>query len=169
MQRVAEFEKVSFKQFEEAWKNNFLSSDNEIKEIYENIKLPCRATKGSAGYDFFAPIDVTINPKENILIPTGIRVKIDEGWFLGIMPKSGLGFKFRLQMDNTIGVIDGDYYYSDNEGHIFVKITNDSNQGKVVTLKAGVSICQGILFPFGITKSDCAEGIRNGGLGSTSK
>lgn len=169
MYRIAEFEKVSFKQFEDAWKNIFLTSDEEIKRLYESIKLPCRATSGSAGYDFFTPIDITLNPKENILLPTGIRVKIDEGWFLGIMPKSGLGFKFRLQMDNTIGVIDADYYNSDNEGHIFVKLTNDSNQNKVISVKAGASICQGIFLPFGITITDSVTNIRNGGLGSTSK
>lgn len=169
MQRIAEFEKVSFNEFQTAWKNNFLTSDEEIKQIYESIKLPCRATTGSAGYDFFTPIDITLQPKGNILLPTGIRVKIDEGWFLGIMPKSGLGFKFRLQMDNTIGVIDSDYYHADNEGHIFVKMTNDNNQNKAISLKAGASICQGIFLPFGITISDCAEGLRKGGLGSTSK
>lgn len=169
MQRIAEFEKVSFNEFQTAWKNNFLTSDEEIKTLYESIKLPCRATTGSAGYDFFTPIEISLNPKENILLPTGIRVKIEEGWFLGIMPKSGLGFKFRLQMDNTIGVIDGDYYYSDNEGHIFVKLTNDSNQNKVINLKAGASVCQGIFLPYGITVSDCVTQIRNGGLGSTSK
>ncbi len=169
MQRIAEFEKVSFNEFQTAWKNNFLTSDDEIRQIYESIKLPCRATTGSAGYDFFTPIDITLTPKGNILLPTGIRVKIDEGWFLGIMPKSGLGFKFRLQMDNTIGIIDSDYYNADNEGHIFVKMTNDNNQNKVISLKAGAAICQGIFLPFGITVSDCAEGLRKGGLGSTSK
>lgn len=169
MQRIAEFEKVSFTEFETAWKNNFLSADEEIQKLYESIKLPCRATTGSAGYDFFTPIDITLNPKENILIPTGVRVKIEEGWFLGIMPKSGLGFKFRLQMDNTIGIIDSDYYYSDNEGHIFIKLTNDSNQNKTITVKAGASICQGIFIPYGLTISDCVTEKRNGGLGSTSK
>lgn len=169
MQRIAEFEKVSFNEFQTAWKNTFLASDEEVKVLYDSIKLPCRATTGSAGYDFFTPIELTLKPKENILLPTGVRVKIEEGWFLGIMPKSGLGFKFRLQMDNTIGVIDSDYYYSDNEGHIFVKLTNDSNQNKVISLKAGASICQGIFLPFGITMSDCVSEKRNGGFGSTSK
>lgn len=80
-----------------------------------------------------------------------------------------VGFKYRLQMDNTIGIIDGDYYYSDNEGHIFVKMTNDCNGGKVLELKAGASVCQGIFLPFGITFDDNATARRNGGLGSTSK
>lgn len=169
MQRVAEFEKVSFSEFQTAWKNLFLTADEEIKQIYANIKLPCRATSGSAGYDFFTPIEVNLAPQENILIPTGIRAKIDAGWFLGIMPKSGLGFKFRLQLDNTLGVIDSDYYYSDNEGHIMVKLTNDNYNDKKMSLKAGASICQGIFLPFGITHDDCVTAVRNGGFGSTSK
>lgn len=169
MQRVAEFEKVSFEQFQNMWKNSFLTSDDDIRRIYETLKLPCRATSGSAGHDFFAPVDITLQPKENILVPTGVRVKIDEGWFLGIMPKSGLGSKYRLQLDNTIGVIDSDYYYSDNEGHILIKITNDSNEGKLLSIKAGASFCQGILLSYGITRGDCVTSVRNGGFGSTSK
>lgn len=169
MLRIAEFEKVSFKQFKADWEKNFADHLEEIQEIYENIKLPKRASTGSAGYDFFTPIPVTLNVGEQILLPTGIRVRIENGWFLGIMPRSGLGFKYRLQLDNTIGVIDSDYYYSDNEGHIFVKLTNDSKTEKKLDLKAGVSICQGIFLPFGITISDNAISIRNGGLGSTSK
>ena len=169
MQRVGQFEKVSFARFKEDWEKIFNTSKEETLKIYEEIKLPTRATNGSAGYDFFAPIAFTLHPKQNILLPTGVRVKIENGWFLGIMPKSGLGFKYRLQMDNTIGIIDSDYYYSDNEGHIFVKMTNDSNQDKIVEIKKGASVCQGIFLPFGITFDDNVSNIRNGGLGSTSK
>lgn len=169
MLRVAEFEKVSFKQFKSDWEKTFADHVEEIKEIYESIKLPTRASAGSAGYDFFTPISVTLNAGEQITIPTGVHVKIENGWFLGIMPRSGLGFKYRLQLDNTVGVIDSDYYYSDNEGHIFVKITNDSKTPKKLDLKAGNAFCQGILLPFGITVSDNVTSIRNGGLGSTTK
>ena len=102
-------------------------------------------------------------------LPTGVRVRMAEGWFLAIMPKSGLGFKYRLQMDNTVGIIDSDYYYSDNEGHIFVKITNDGNHGKIITLSPGAAVCQGLFLPFGITESDAATARRNGGFGSTAK
>ena len=93
---------------------------------------------------------------------------MEEGWVLMLFPRSGLGFKYRLQMDNTVGVIDSDYYYSDNEGHIFAAITNDSRQEKVLSLKAGDAFMQGVFMPFGITESDCAAGRRNGGFGSTS-
>ena len=169
MQRVAEFEKVSFEQFKKAWTDTFLDSDEETRCIYENIKLPTRATSGSAGYDFFTPINMNIGPGETFLIPTGVRVKIEEGWFLSVFPKSGLGFKYRLQLDNTVGIIDSDYYYSDNEGHMFVKMTNNCNNNKTIELKAGASFCQGIFLQYGITLSDQAVGVRNGGLGSTSK
>ena len=170
MQQVAEFFKVSFNEFEAAWKKIYPhTSTINIEEIYKKIKLPTRATKGSAGYDFFLPTDINLASNQTITIPTGIRVKIEEGWFLGVFPKSGLGFKYRLQLDNTVGIIDSDYYYSDNEGHIFIKMTNDSKQPKLLELKQGAPICQGIFIPFGITYSDNVNGIRNGGFGSTSK
>lgn len=141
--------------------------DYWIKEIYGGIKLPKRATSGSAGYDFYAPHAITLTPGETIKIATGIRVKIEEGWVLLVFPRSGLGFKYRMQLNNTVGVIDSDYYYSDNEGHIFAKITNDSNEDKTIDIQTGQGIMQGIFMPFGLTYSDYADGVRNGGLGST--
>ena len=131
--------------------------------------LPQRATSGSAGYDFKSPIHFILQPGQTIKIPTGIRVKIDDGWWLGCLPRSGLGFKYRLQLNNTMGVIDSDYYYSDNEGHIFAKITNDSNEDKAIEVKAGDGFMQAIFIPYGITYSDSANGVRNGGMGSTGK
>ena len=169
MQRIAQFEKVSSEQFYKAWKDAFGVSDTEIENIYNDIKLPLRATSGSAGYDFFIPADFCLKPNETIVIPTGVRVKIEEGWFLSVLPKSGLGFKFRLQLDNTVGIIDSDYYYSDNEGHIFVKMTNNCLMNKNVELKKGAQFCEGIIMAFGITFDDEAKGIRNGGFGSTAK
>ena len=78
-------------------------TEAQIKEMYENLKLPRRATKGSAGYDFFAPFAFTLAPGETIKIPTGIRAEMQEDWVLQIYPRSGLGFKYRLQMNNTVG------------------------------------------------------------------
>ena len=169
MQRIAQFEKVSFEEFNKSWKKLYLISDEEVKAVYDEIKLPIRATSGSAGYDFFSPLDFNLSAKENILIPTGIRVKIEQGWFLGVFPKSGLGFKYRLQVDNTVGIIDSDYYYSDNQGHIFIKMTNDNNKNLSLEINKGAAFCQGIFLPFGITYDDDCQNIRNGGLGSTSK
>ena len=169
MQRIAKFEKVSFDRFLQDFGGNFKFEEQEIKEIYEAIKLPKRATKGSAGYDFFAPVSFKLKPNETITIPTGIRVRIDEGWVLKIYPRSGLGFKFRLQLNNTCGIIDQDYYYSDNEGHIFLKLTNCTNQEKLVEVEKGNGFAQGIFVEYGITEDDDAVDTRNGGFGSTTK
>ncbi len=169
MKRIAQFEKVSFEQFLKSWQDDFGGTADEIKAIYNSIALPRRATTGSAGYDIFAPIDFTIEPGKTVKIPTGIRSKIEEGWVLKIYPRSGLGFKFRLQLNNTVGIIDSDYYYSDNEGHIFVKVTNDTNENKTVEIKAGTGFAQGIFLEYGITYDDDVCDIRNGGFGSTTK
>ena len=133
------------------------------------MPLPKRATKGSAGYDFFAPFDITLAPGQTIKIPTGIRAKMEDNWVLKLYPRSGLGFKFRLQLNNTVGIIDSDYYYSSNEGHIFAKITNDSNEGKTVSIKKFTGFIQGIFLEYGITYDDEVEEIRDGGFGSTTK
>ncbi len=169
MKRIGKFEKVSFKQFEESFGPLYPQmTAEEIKDVYDSICLPRRATKGSAGYDIFTPVDVTLKPGETIKLATGIRIYMEDGWVFQCYPRSGLGFKYRLQLNNTVGIIDSDYYHSDNEGHLFAKITNDSNEGKTVTLSAGEAFMQGIFMEYGITFDDDADGIRNGGLGSTS-
>jgi len=168
MNRIAKFSKVSLDEFKAGVCDVRQDlTDDEIRMLYDEIRLPGRATKGSAGYDFFAPYAFTIDPGKTIKIPTGIRVKMDEMWVLSLYPRSGLGFKFRLQLNNTVGIIDSDYYYSDNEGHIFVKLTNDSNEGKVVSIEKGLGFIQGIFTQYGITIDDDATSTRNGGFGST--
>ena len=137
------------------------------RQIYNTLKLPRRATAGSAGYDFFSPVDFELKPGESLKIPTGIRAEMENDWVLKLYPRSGLGFKFRLQLNNTVGIIDSDYFHSDNEGHIFIKITNDSNEGKTVQVQAGTGFAQGIFLEYGITVDDDATAIRNGGFGST--
>ena len=163
---VGKFEKVSLKQYLESVDS---ISVEEATNIYNDIKLPRRATRGSAGYDFYAPFDISLKPGETIKVPTGIRAFMDPNWVLAIFPRSGLGFKFRLQLNNTVGIIDSDYVNSDNEGHIFVKITNDSNENKTVSVKKGEGLVQGIFFPYGITSDDDTTESRNGGFGSTTK
>ena len=170
MKRIAKFEKVSIEQFREGWTDAFGEVDEtELREIYEAVRLPKRATAGSAGYDFFAPARISLAPGETVKIPTGIRVWMEPEWVLKCYPRSGLGFKFRPQLNNTVGIIDSDYYYSDNEGHIFAKITNDSNEGKALEVKAGDGFMQGIFVEYGITLDDDVTEVRNGGFGSTTK
>lgn len=169
MKRIAKFHKVSKEQFLEGWKDTFgdAYTEEEILRLYDDIRLPKRATSGSAGYDFYAPDSFTVKPGEIIKIPTGIRVEMEEDWVLKCYPRSGLGFKYRLQLNNTVGIIDSDYFYSDNEGHIFVKLTNDTHEDKTVELPKGTGFMQGIFVEYGITVDDDAAGKRNGGFGST--
>ena len=168
MEKVAKFEKVSFDQFKIDCIDK-LGNVQDMNGVYNDIIFPKRATVGSAGYDFFAPVDITLAPNETITVPTGIRVKINEGYVLLIFPRSGLGFKYRLQLDNTIGVIDADYYGAKNEGHIMIKITNDTKENRTLTIPKGTGFAQGIFMSFGITIDDNTSNIREGGMGSTTK
>ena len=170
MLRIAKFEKVSLKQFVTDWVSTFPQQTVEQAILaYEHIQLPKRATTGSAGYDFFAPVGFELPAGGNIKVPTGIRALIEDGWVLTMYPRSGLGFKYRFQLDNTVGIIDNDYAHSDNEGHIFLRMTNDSREGKALRVPAGTAFAQGIFLPFGVTVDDDAQDKRNGGFGSTTK
>lgn len=168
MNKIAKFDKISYAQFLKDYQDSFPNlTQEEILNIYNLIKLPKRATTGSAGYDFFSPFDFELKPNETIKIPTGIKVHIEDGWVLAIFPRSGLGFKYRLQLNNTVGIIDSDYINSDNEGHIFLKITNDSNENKTVSVLKGNGFAQGLFLQFGICVDDEVFEKRNGGFGST--
>lgn len=174
---MTQFQKISQKQYD--------IDMQSCPTPYDELKLPKRATIGSAGYDFFSPVDFELKPGETIKIPTGIRVILPNDKFLMIVPRSGLGFKYRLQLDNTVGVIDSDYANSDNEGHIWIKVTNNSKidyekdahgcilptypSSQVLFIKQGQAIAQGIILPFFKVDDDNTDGIRNGGLGSTTK
>lgn len=166
--RVAKFEKVSEKRFVQDFKQlNKYVDDDRVKEIYNSIKLPKRATKFSAGYDFYTPTNFMLRPGETINIPTGIRCGMNTDWVLMIYPRSGLGFKYGINLMNQTAVVDADYYYSNNEGHIFLKLVNRGD--KTVTIKCNDKIAQGVFLPYGITEDDHVETCRNGGFGSTDK
>ncbi|MGN0803214.1 MAG: deoxyuridine 5'-triphosphate nucleotidohydrolase [Candidatus Faecivicinus sp.] len=164
MNRIAQFFPVSRAQLEADW-----ASAGMRAPVPEEIRLPRRATSGSAGYDFFAPAGFELAPGESVLLPTGVRAKMDEGWVLMLYPRSGLGFKYRLQLNNTVGVIDSDYFGAKNEGHIMLKLTNDSREGKTLRAAAGEAVAQGVFVPFGITTDDDASAEREGGFGSTNR
>ncbi len=171
MKRVARFEKVSYEQFKKDFLvcfPDYLMNETAIQNIYNSIKLPQRATIGSAGYDFYCPIDVNINTDSPVVIPTGIRAKIENGWVLKLYPRSGMGFKFGFELLNTVGIIDSDYYNSNNEGHIMAKVNHTHGDDKM-SIEKNKAFVQGVFVEYGITEDDDAEGIRNGGFGSTSK
>lgn len=169
--RVGKFEKVSYELFKQAFEVLFdtyethgQATETIIQQCYDSIELPTRATTGSAGYDFKTPINCTLEVNQTIIIPTGIRCNMDVSYMLQMYPRSGLGFKFGMELVNTVGIIDSDYYYADNEGHIMVKIRPTI---RTLQLRQGDKFAQGIFIPYGITKDDDASGRRLGGIGST--
>lgn len=153
----AKFFKVSLQQF--------LPYGDE--ETYESIRMPKRATTQSAGYDFFATQDINLQPGQTVTVATGIRAVMPADWCLMIFPRSGLGFKYRLKLNNTVGIIDADYAQSENEGHIFVRMTNESD--KTLFIAKGTAFAQGVFLHYLLTEDDDTTEKRNGGLGSTTK
>lgn len=154
------------RKFEKISKSEFLKDVPDAN--YDDIILPKRSTLNSAGYDFYSVISFTLSPGERRVIPTGIKVSMNSNEFLSIYIRSSLVFKWNIRMCNQVGIIDADYYNnSENEGHIFVCLMNEGN--KVLEIKKGDRIVQGIFMPFLITDDDKTTDIRMGGIGSTNK
>ena len=157
---IARFTHVSEAQYAEAMQGRACLPLNEIP-------LPKRATAGSAGYDFVSPLEVTVGPGETALIPTGIRAEMENGWVLLLFPRSSLGFKHSLRLANTVVVIDSDYAFAKNAGHIMVKLRNPLSVP--VTIGRGDRFCQGIFLPYGTAEEDEVTAGRVGGFGSTDR
>ena len=131
------------------------------------IPLPRRATRGSAGYDFVSPAETVIPAGGSAVIPTGIRCEMQENWVLMIFPRSGLGFRHQIRLSNTVGIIDSDYAFAENEGHIMVSLRNPLDRD--LTIKKGERFCQGIFVPCGLAEEEEEFAERKGGFGSTGK
>lgn len=131
-----------------------------------DIILPKRQTSKSSGYDFYLPYDVEIKKGEQVLIKTGVKVKLEDDEFLAVFIRSSMGIKRGLNLSNQVGIIDSDYYGNvDNDGHIMVAVRNISNDD--VFLKKHDRICQGIIMKYLVTSDDEASTTRFGGFGST--
>jgi len=150
--------------FEKVPKTQYIADGGQN---YDDIILPLRATSGSAGYDFFLPAKLTLPIGKKITVPTGIRCKLDNDCFLAVFPKSGLGVKYRLNLANTVGIVDSDYYNAKNFGHILITLVNNGDQ--IIELDKGKAFVQGIIMSFYKTEDDEACEKRVGGHGSTNK
>lgn len=140
-------------------------------DIMKADNIPKRATKGSAGYDFYSPEDISLIPGVWTNIDTGVRLDDDlaidgnderiRQWFMMIVPRSGLSNRYGFRIRNTVGIVDMDYRET-----IKVKVTVDIPY----VLTKGERFLQGIIIPFGRFMSEIpptAE--RKGGFGSTGK
>ena len=140
-----------------------------IKRLSSKVELPKYKTQGSSGLDLMAFIEksIKLNPKESILVPTGISVAIAEDLEIQIRPRSGLAAKSNISVLNTPGTIDSDY-----RGEIKVILFNHGNNEFIINNKD--RIAQMVLTP--IIKAEFEEvdklpdTIRGeGGFGSTGK
>lgn len=146
-----------------------------IRGVYDALKLPMRATDGSAGYDFYSPFDFCIQPGESVVIPTGVRAVIPESAVLFCVPRSGSGFKYGIKLANSVGIIDADFYNPEtgSEGHILLRLMNHDHN-EPVSFSAGDGFAQGIIVPYATMPEYDNEqweirGVkkRAGGFGST--
>lgn len=160
---IRKFEKISEEQF-----NKDIKSISE-GTAYDDIKIPERSTAKSAGYDFYSPISVDIPPCAMVKVPLGIKAKLDDNDVLLMFIRSSLAVKHGIQLINNVGVVDADYYNNeDNEGHIWAILYN-INARDSYHIEAGDKVCQGIIVTYGVVTDDEANGVRDGGFGSTGK
>ena len=154
------FKKVSFKQyFKDLKQYDETILEAQAKAYYESIVLPYRATQASAGYDFSLPMSITVLPNTSILVPTGIRLALESDLVCLLMPRSSLGMKYGMSLDNTIGVIDAD---------IMARLTFKGIKAPL-TLQEGERFMQGVIVQYRQTDDDNTIENRHGGFGSTGK
>ena len=169
--RDMRFERVSLSAFMDDVRKHYSESmrAEDIMAAWNNIKIPERKTKYSAGYDICCPLDISIGPHSKIVVPTGIRAVFApeemESWHLQMYVRSSVGIKDEVMLSNNTGVIDPDYFQGLNEGDMMLALFNTGDN--LVQYKAGDRLCQAVFVLHGITIDDKATGQRIGGLGST--
>lgn len=133
---------------------------------FDHDLLPARETAHAAGYDLKASQEITIEPGEIELVPTGVKAYMLSDEVLYLYDRSSNPRKRGLILINSVGVIDHDYYNNrSNEGLIMAQFKNITNEP--VTVHRGDRIVQGVFAKYLITDDDQADGERTGGFGST--
>lgn len=132
------------------------------------VRRPTRGSIHSAGYDFYAYDDYIIEPKQSVLIRTGIKAYMPSDEYLDLRVRSSLGIKRQLMLATGVSVIDSDYYNNEeNEGEIMVVLYNYGDETQ--TIAAGERIVQGIFTKYFLIDNDDTTKERTGGTGSTNK
>ena len=155
---MRKFEKISFRQF----------AKDVLCGNYNDIVIPTRKTRNSAGYDFVSFADLEILPGEMKMVPTGVKAAMGDDEYLAIIVRSSIAIKHGVHLYNQVGIVDSDYYNNDsNEGHIWVPLKNDSNE--VFMISKGSAFAQGIFTRYLLVDNDDTNSIRKGGIGSTDR
>ena len=143
-----------------------LTTRVRVRRLRPAVALPKYESPAAAGFDLAAGADMTIQPGEVTLVPTGLVVEVPDGWWLGIFARSSTPLKRGLMVANGVGVVDSDYCGPADE----VKIQVLNFTAAPVTLAAGDRIAQGILLPVTRVEWMEVEAIEResrGGFGST--
>lgn len=132
--------------------------------LIENKLIPFRSTEHAAGFDLVMPVAGQVNGTAQ-KIGLGFASEIEEGWMALLLPRSGVGFKHGLEVNNTVGVIDADY-----RGEWFASMRTKS--GLSFSWAAGERVLQAVLVPRYLGEIEIVESVAKsergaGGLGST--
>jgi dUTP pyrophosphatase len=116
----------------------------------EGLPLPSYETDGAAGMDLRAAIEapVEIQPGERVLIPTGFRIEVPQGYEAQVRGRSGLALKHGLGLPNSPGTIDSDY-----RGEVGVILINWGREPH--TVSRGDRVAQLVIAP--VTRAELLE------------
>ena len=148
-------------------KRGFEVVKESMRQTKGEVILPTRATKNSAGHDFYAPCDIVIAPYSSTsIIPTDVKAYMANDEVLLLFVRSSIGMKKGLNLANNVAVIDADYYSNpDNDGNIGFALRNLTDN--VVAIKKGERIIQGVFIKYLTADDGNTEEERVGGIGST--
>ncbi len=141
----------------------------KVKKVSPTAVLPTHGSSFAAGYDLYAdiPENIQIQPHTTVMVDTGLKFELPEGYFAGIFARSGIATREGLRPANCVGVCDSDY-----RGNYMVALHNDSEEERTVTVHE--KIAQMIVMPYLPLEfeevkelTDTARG--EGGFGSTGK
>ena len=144
-------------------------SDKFRKYPNVDIQLPKRGDSRSAGYDFYAPCDIVLQPNESILVFSDVKAYMEDDEVLLLFVRSSIGIKKGLVLSNGTGIIDSSYYNNpSNDGNIGIALKNTTD--KIVEIKQGERIIQGIFVKYLTTDDDYVlYENRIGGIGSSNR
>lgn len=144
-------------------------SDKFRKHPNVDIQLPKRGDSRSAGYDFYAPCDIVLQPNESILVFSDVKAYMEDDEVLLLFVRSSIGIKKGLVLSNGTGIIDSSYYNNpSNDGNIGIALKNTTNE--IVEIKQGERIIQGVFVKYLVADDDCVlYGDRIGGIGSSNR
>ncbi|HNZ84453.1 MAG TPA: dUTP diphosphatase [Candidatus Woesebacteria bacterium] len=137
----------------------------DLKRFDKSLPLPVHKTAGAVAVDLCSRIDVDIDPKQIVYIPMNVAIKIPEGYFILLAPRSST-HKLGLMSANSVGIFDRDFCGNDDE-YLFAAY-NFTDQS--VHIDKGTRLCQLLLIKcenFDFNEVDHMSHPSRGGLGTT--